>query len=55
MAGLTLSVVVIILTQLRRPTWPVLIPLVFVTVMSLWAAVLQLRGSHLGLSYLGGW
>ena len=43
MAGLTLSVVVIILTQLRRPTWPVLIPLVFVTVMSLWAAVLQLR------------
>ena len=43
MAGLTLSVVVIILTQLRRPTWPVLIPLVFVTAMSLWAAVLQLR------------
>ena len=43
MAGLTLSVVVIILTQLRRPTWPVLIPLFFVTVMSLWAAVLQLR------------
>ena len=43
MAGLTLSVVVIILTQLRRPTWPVLIPLVFVTSMSLWAAVLQLR------------
>ena len=42
-AGLTLSVVVIILTQLRRPTWPVLIPLVFVTAMSLWAAVLQLR------------
>lgn len=43
MAGLTLSIVVIILTQLRRPTWPVLIPLVFVTLMSLWAAVLQLR------------
>ena len=43
MAGLTLSVVVIILTQLRRPTWPVLIPLVFVTFMSLWAAVLQVR------------
>ena len=42
MAGLTLSIVVIILTQLRRPTWPVLIPLVFVTAMSLWAAVLQL-------------
>ena len=43
MAGLTLSIVVIILTQLRRPTWPVLIPLVFVTAMSLWAAVLQVR------------
>ena len=43
MAGLTLSILVIMLTQLRRPTWPVLIPLVFVTVMSLWAAVLQLR------------
>ena len=43
MAGLTLAIVVIILTQLRRPTWPVLIPLVFVTAMSLWAAVLQLR------------
>ena len=43
MAGLTLSIVVIILTQLRRPTWPVLIPLVFVTAMSLWAAILQLR------------
>ncbi|MGV0373020.1 carbon starvation CstA family protein [Corynebacterium pilbarense] len=42
MAGLTLAIVVIILTQLRRPTWPVLIPLVFVTAMSLWAAVLQL-------------
>ncbi|WP_293776846.1 carbon starvation CstA family protein, partial [uncultured Corynebacterium sp.] len=43
MAGLTLSIIVVILTQLRRPTWPVLIPLLFVTVMSLWAAVLQLK------------
>lgn len=43
MAGLTLSIIVVILTQLRRPTWPVIIPLVFVTVMSLWAAVLQLK------------
>lgn len=42
MAGLSLSILVIILTYLRRPTWPVLIPLVFVTIMSLWAAVLQL-------------
>ncbi|WJY98058.1 carbon starvation CstA family protein [Corynebacterium fournieri] len=43
MAGLTLAIVAIILTQLRRPSWPALIPLFFVTVMSLWAAVLQLR------------
>ena len=43
MAGLTLSVLVVILTKLRRPTLPLLIPLVFVTLMSLWAAVLQLR------------
>ncbi|QPK79456.1 carbon starvation protein A [Corynebacterium lizhenjunii] len=43
MAGLTLSILVVILTHLRRPTWPVLIPLCVVTVMSLWAAVLQLR------------
>ncbi|OHO64233.1 carbon starvation protein A [Corynebacterium sp. HMSC036D02] len=43
MAGLTLSIIVVILTQLRRPTWPVLLPLVFVTAMSLWAAVLQLK------------
>ena len=43
MAGLTLSIIVVILTQLRRPTWPVIIPLVLVTVMSLWAAVLQLK------------
>lgn len=33
----------VILTKLRRPTLPLLIPLVFVTLMSLWAAVLQLR------------
>ena len=33
----------VILTQLRRPTWPVMIPLAFVTTVSLWAAVLQLR------------
>ena len=43
MAGLTLSILAIMLTQLRRPTWPILIPLLFVTVMSLWAAILQLR------------
>lgn len=43
MAGLTLSILAIMLTQLRRPTWPILVPLVFVTTMSLWAAILQVR------------
>ena len=43
MAGLTLSILAVILTHLRRPTWPVLVPLLLVTVMSLWAAFLQLR------------
>ena len=42
MAGLTLSILVVILTKLRRPTLPLLIPLTFVTLMSLWAAILQL-------------
>ena len=43
MAGLTLSIVAVILTQLRRPTLPILLPLIFVTAMSLWAAILQVR------------
>ena len=42
MAGLSLAVITVILTHLRRHTWPVAIPLVFVTAMSLWAAVKQL-------------
>lgn len=52
MAGLTLAILVVMLTQLRRPTWPVLIPLVFVTLMSLWAAVLQLRTLWSGQNWL---
>ena len=43
MAALTLSILIVILTSLRRPTWPVTIPLVFVSAMSLWAAILQVR------------
>lgn len=43
MAALSLSIIAVILTRLRRPTWPVLIPLVFVLFMSLWAAVVQLQ------------
>ncbi|GAB2510315.1 Carbon starvation protein A [Corynebacterium atrinae] len=46
MAALTLSIVCVILTRLRRPTWPVLIPLVFVLVVSLWAAIVQVRGFY---------
>ena len=42
MAGLTMAILVVILTQLRRPTWPVLLPLLFVTVMAMWAALIQL-------------
>ena len=42
MAGLSLSILLLILMHLRRPTWPILIPLLFLTVMSLWAAFIQL-------------
>src|SRR5699024_1923090 len=42
MAGLSLSILLLILMHLRRPTWPIIIPLVFLTVMSLWAAFIQL-------------
>ena len=42
MAALTLSILCVILTRLRRPTWPVLVPLIFVLVMSLWAAIVQI-------------
>lgn len=43
MAALTLAILCVILAHLRRPIWPVLIPLVFVLTMSLWAAVIQLQ------------
>lgn len=43
MASLTLTIIVVILTHLRRPTLPVIIPLFFVITMSLWAALLQLK------------
>lgn len=41
MAALTLSIVCVILTRLRRPTWPIVIPLLFVLVMAFWAALIQ--------------
>ncbi len=52
LAGLTLSLLTIILVQLRRPAWPVFIPLLFVTTMSLWAAIIQLKTLYLSSSWL---
>ena len=52
MAGLSLAIVVVILTPLRRPTWPVVFPLIFVTAMSLWAALLQLKSLFTSQNWL---
>ena len=52
MAGLSLAIVVVILTHLRRPTWPVVFPLIFVTAMSLWAALLQLKSLFTSQNWL---
>lgn len=41
LAGLTLSIVAVILLRKRRPVLPVLVPLVFVFAMSLFAALVQ--------------
>ncbi|NUL47271.1 carbon starvation protein A [Cellulosimicrobium funkei] len=42
LAALTLSIIAVMLIQLRRPVWPVLIPLVFVAIVSVYALVIQL-------------
>lgn len=42
LAGLTLSIVAVMLMRKRRPVLPVLVPLVFVLVMSVFAAIVQL-------------
>lgn len=52
MASLSLTIIVVILTHLRRPTLPVIIPLVFVTIMSLWAALLQLKSLFTDANWL---
>lgn len=44
LASLTLSIIAVILIRKRRSPWPALIPLVFVFVMSFWAAIDQLSG-----------
>ncbi len=43
MAALSLSIIAVMLARLRRPTWPVILPLVFVLFVSLWAMVVQLK------------
>ncbi|AWB82623.1 carbon starvation protein A [Corynebacterium yudongzhengii] len=42
MAALTLSILCVMLMRLRRPTWPVFLPLLFILTVSLWAMVIQL-------------
>lgn len=41
MAALTMAILAVILSKLRRPTWPIIIPLIFVLFMSTWAAIIQ--------------
>lgn len=52
MASLSLTIIVVILTHLRRPILPVIVPLVFVTIMSLWAALLQLKSLFADVNWL---
>ncbi|GAA1658322.1 carbon starvation protein A [Citricoccus zhacaiensis] len=42
LAALTLAIIAVMLIQLRRPVWPVLIPLVFVAIVSVYALIIQL-------------
>jgi len=42
MAALTLAILAVILTRKRRPTLPILIPMIFVGLMTLYALVVQL-------------
>ncbi|WP_454084472.1 carbon starvation CstA family protein [Georgenia sp. Marseille-Q6866] len=52
LAGLTLSIVAVILLRKRRPVLPVLIPLVFVMAMSLFAAIVQVRTFYTSENWL---
>ncbi|WP_299038484.1 carbon starvation protein A [uncultured Pseudokineococcus sp.] len=52
LAGLTLSIVAVMLMRKRRPVLPVLVPLVFVLVMSVFAAVVQLGTFYASGSWL---
>ncbi|APT91891.1 carbon starvation protein CstA [Corynebacterium phocae] len=52
MAGLSMAIIAVILTHLRRPAWPVLIPLCFVVTVAMWAALLQLGTLWAGRNWL---
>ncbi len=52
LAALSLSIIAVMLARLRRPTWPVLLPLAFVLFMSLWAMVVQLKQFWLAGNWL---
>src|SRR5690606_7453599 len=52
LAGLTLSIVAVILLRKRRPVLPVLLPLVFVMAMSLFAAIVQVRTFYTSENWL---
>ncbi|MEO7587824.1 MAG: carbon starvation protein A [Arachnia sp.] len=52
LAGLTLSIVAVILLQKGRNVVPILIPLVFVMVMSVYAAVVQLGAFYASKNWL---
>jgi len=52
MAALTLSILAVILTRKRRPTLPILIPMVFVGLMTLYALVVQLGQFYTSKNWL---
>ncbi len=52
LAGLTLLVISVILVKLGRPTRYTLTPMVFVTVMALWSALIQLRSLYMSAQYV---
>lgn len=43
MAALSMSIIAVMLVRLRRPVLPVVLPLLFVLILSVWALVVQLR------------
>ncbi len=52
MAALTLSILAVILTRMRRPTLPILVPMVFLGIMTLYALVVQLGQFYASKNWL---